>query len=205
MKNRERSLAKLVGSRNTKPSRCPNSPLSLAYPKLQVGKNLVAAGGRIDHREIAWWAEVSKETSTFDSLADSGEDRFVSLDLKLSISLGIMLKEVNNEVTSSTAQKAQAAAQQGKMLKGRQIAWLIFTFFKRNRKMGVFYSVTDPAKLGWLGDKNIHRFLMTWRLMTSQMQTTLPPDELTEILLQKGGEVRCAQGRRWTLLQDGRG
>jgi hypothetical protein len=158
---------------------------SLPAWKLQVGKNLVAAGGRIDQREIAWWAEVSKETSTFDSLADSGEERFVSLDLKLSISLSVMLKEVNNEVTASTAQKEQAAAQQNKMLKGRQIAWLLFTFFKRNPKMGVFYSVTDLAKLDWMGDKNIHRFLMTWRLMTSQMQTTLPADELTEILLQK--------------------
>ena len=96
-----------------------------------------------------------------------------------------MPKEVNNEVTASTAQKEQAAAQQDKMLKGRQIAWLLFTFFKRNPKIGVFYSVTDLAKLDWLGDKNIHRFLMTWRMMTSQMQTTLPADELTEILLQK--------------------
>ena len=158
---------------------------NLSAWKLQVGKNLVAAGGRIDQREIAWWAEVSKGTSTFDSLADSGEDRSVSLDLKLSISLSIMLKEVNNEVSSSTAQKEHAAALQDKMLKGRQIAWLIFTFFKRNPKMGVFYSVTDLAKLDWLGDKNIHRFLVTWRLVSSQVQATLPPDGLTEILLQK--------------------
>ena len=62
---------------------------NLSAWKLQVGKNLVAAGGRIDQRENAWWAEVSKETSTFDSLADSGEDRFVSLGLKLSISPSI--------------------------------------------------------------------------------------------------------------------
>ena len=109
---------------------------SLAAWKLQVGKNLVAAGGRVDQREISWWAEASKETSTFDSLEDSGEDRFVSLDLKLSISLSVMLREVNNEVTTSTAQKEHAASMQGKMLKGRQIAWFIFTFFKRNPKMG---------------------------------------------------------------------
>ena len=51
--------------------------------------------------------------------------------------------------------------------------------------MGVFYSVTDLAKLDWLGDKNIHRFLMTWRMLTSQMQTTPPLSELTEIILQK--------------------
>ena len=69
-----------------------------------------------------------------------------------------MLKEVNNEVTASTVQKEQAASQQDKVLKGRQVVWLIFTFFKRNPKMGVFYSVTDLAKLDWLGDKNIHIF-----------------------------------------------
>ena len=116
----------------------PKFPIlpSLTAWKLQVGKNLVAAGGRIDQREIARWAEVSKGASTFDSLADSSEDRFVSLDLKLSISLNIMLKEVNNEVTASTAQKEQAAAQQNKMLKGRPIARLLFTFFKRNPKHG---------------------------------------------------------------------
>ena len=57
---------------------------NLSAWKLQVGKNLVAAGGRIDLREITWWAEASRETSNFDTLEVSGEDRFVSLDLELS-------------------------------------------------------------------------------------------------------------------------
>ena len=179
-------LTKLVVSRNTTRSRFLSFPLpNLSAWKLQVGKNLVAAGGRIDQREIAWWAEVNKDTSNFDSLEDPGEDRFVSLDLKLSISLSVMLKEVNNEVITSTAQREHAAARQSKMLKGRQIAWLIFTFFKRNPKMGVFYSVTDLAKLKWMGDKQIHRFLMTWRLVLDQTQTTLPAEELIEILMQR--------------------
>ena len=136
-------------------------------------------------REIAWWAETGKETSNFDTLEDSGEDRFVGLDLKLPISLSVMLKDHNNEVTTSVAQKEHAAAIQGKMLKGRQIAWMIFTFFKRSPKMGVLYSVTDLAKLDWMGDKHIYKFLMTWRLVLDQMQTTLPADELIGILMQK--------------------
>ena len=96
-----------------------------------------------------------------------------------------MLKEVNNEVTSSMAQREHAAAMQGRMLKGRQIAWLIFNFFKRNPKMGVIYGVTDLAKLEWMGDKQIHKFSMMWGLMPDQMQTTLPADGLADILLQK--------------------
>ena len=36
--------------------------------QLQVGKNLVAASGRIDLREIMWRAEAGKEPSNFDTL-----------------------------------------------------------------------------------------------------------------------------------------
>ena len=158
---------------------------NLSAWELQVGKNLVAAGGRIDQREIAWRAEASKETSSFDTLEGSGEDRFVSLDLKLSISLSVMLKEVNNEVISSTAQKEHAAAMQCRMLKGRQVAWLIFNFFEGSPKMGVLYSVADLAKLEWMGDKQIHKFLMMWSLALDQTQITLPAEELIEILMQK--------------------
>ena len=82
-----------------------------------------------------------------------------------------MLKEVNNEVVTSTAQKEHAAATQGAMFKDRQIAWLIFTFFKMNASMGVTCSVADLAKLEWMSDKQIYKFLMMWRLMLHQMQT----------------------------------
>ena len=51
--------------------------------------------------------------------------------------------------------------------------------------MGVIYSVTDLAELEWMGGKQIHKFLMMWRLMLDPMQPTLPAEELTEILMQK--------------------
>ena len=89
----------------------------------------------------------------------------------------MVLKEVNKEVTTSIAQREHAAAMQGRMPKGRQTAWLIFTFFKRNPIMGVMYSVTDLAKLEWMGGKQIHEFLVMWRLVLDQMQTTLLEDE----------------------------
>ena len=43
--------------------------------------------------------------------------------------------------------------------------------------MGVMYSVTDLAKLEWMGGKQIHEFLVMWRLVLDQMQTTLLEDE----------------------------
>ena len=51
--------------------------------------------------------------------------------------------------------------------------------------MGVLYSVADLAKLEWMGDKQIHKFLMMWSLALDQTQITLPAEELIEILMQK--------------------
>ena len=99
IRDRGKVVSETHRSREHEIVKVPKFPTLPSLPawKLQVCKNLVAAGGRIGQREIAWWAEVSKSTSTFDSLADSGEDRFVSLDLKLSISLSIMLYLLQKE------------------------------------------------------------------------------------------------------------
>ena len=128
---------------------------------------------------------MGKESSNFDILEDSGEDRFASLGLKLSIPLSVMLKEIHNEVTTTTAQKEHAASLLGRMLKGRQIELIIFTFFKRNPQMGAKKSVTDLAKLDWMGVKKAHKFFMMWRLILDQTQTIPPVDEFLEILTQK--------------------
>ena len=82
----------------------------------------------------------SKDIFNFETFTDSGEDRFILLDLlKLPTSLSVTLKEANNEVTTAVAQKEYAAFQDGGMLMGRQIAWLIFTNSKANLQMGVMY------------------------------------------------------------------
>ena len=65
--------------------------------------------------------------------------------------------------------------------------------------MGVMYSVTDLAKLEWMGGKQIHRFLMMWRLTIDQMQTTFL------VSLTENGEVGWPKGRHRSLLRDGRG
>ena len=72
---------------------------SLTQWRIQIAKNLVTASGRLDLREITWWGEIGLAENTFETLADSGERRFLGLDLKLSTALGPMLKQANNPVT----------------------------------------------------------------------------------------------------------
>ena len=62
----------------------PNFPTlpNLTQWRIQISKNLVTAGGYLDLREITWWGEIGLAENTFETLADSGDQRFLSLDLK---------------------------------------------------------------------------------------------------------------------------
>ena len=167
----------------------PNFPTvpTLSAWKIQVGKNLVTASNRYDLKELKWWAEINDESATFESLADSGRERFKSLDLKLSAALGVMLKAAKNQVTERVHFEEMQSFDKGEMLKGRQIAWLILQHFKTNPKMGVFYNVTDIGQVKWRGDtpRQVHTFMMIWKYILHNTKTKIPTDELAEILLTK--------------------
>ena len=90
--------------------------------------------------------------NNFETLADSGEHRFLGLDLKLSTALGSMLKQANNPVTQDVNLRENSATNKGTMLKGRQIALLVFKHLHTNPQLGVMYQITDFADLEWRGD-----------------------------------------------------
>ena len=140
-----------------------------------------------DLREITWWGEIGLAENNFETLADSGERRFLGLNLKPSTALGSMLKQANNPVTQDVDLRENLATNQGTMLKGRQIAWLVPKHFRTNPQLGVMYQITNFADLEWRGDKlsEIHTFMYVWENMLSQMHTSLSRHELAGILLQK--------------------
>eukprot|EP00972_Heterocapsa_arctica_P113415 16437006-Heterocapsa_arctica.AAC.2 len=59
----------------------------------------------------------------FDTLADSGEDRLRSLDIKLSTALGEIVRAGPASLAADLQLKEHAAALMGGMLMGRQIAY----------------------------------------------------------------------------------
>ena len=137
---------------------------SLTQWRIQIAKNLVTASGRLGLREITWRGEVGLAENNFETLAASGERRFLGLDLKLSTALGSMLKQANNPVTQGGNLRENLATNQGTMLKGRQIAWLVLKHFRTNPQLGVMYQITDFADFEWRGDKpsEIHTFMYIW-------------------------------------------
>ena len=162
---------------------------SLTQRRIQISKNLVTASGRLDQREITRWGEIGFAEDNFETLADSdsGERRFLGLDLKLSTALGSMLKQANNPVTQDVNLRENSATNRGTMFKGRQIAWLVLKQFQTNPQLGVTCQITDFADLEWRGDKpaEIHTFMYIWENMLSQMHTSLSRHELAGSLLLK--------------------
>ena len=67
----------------------PKFPLitSLKQSHLQVGKNLISAGGFTDCKEVTWLSEV------FLDGADASDERYASLELTMSTALTICIKE----------------------------------------------------------------------------------------------------------------
>ena len=162
---------------------------SLTQRRIQISKNLVTASGRLDQREITRWGEIGFAEDNFETLADSdsGERRFLGLDLKLSTALGSMLKQANSPVTQDVNVRENLATNQGTMLKGRQIAWLVLKHFQTNPQVGAMYQITDFADFEWRGDEptEIHTFMYILENMLSQMHTSLSRHELAGISLQR--------------------
>eukprot|EP00972_Heterocapsa_arctica_P017555 2594403-Heterocapsa_arctica.AAC.1 len=135
---------------------------------------------------MKWWmCDGVGPGVTFESLADSGEDRFKSLDIKVSASLGKIIKIANNSLTQELQLLEQAVASTGGMLMGRQIAYIIYTFCQTSPNMDFTYGIEDLSHLKWSADGNISRFLFCWRLIISKMRTQLGEVELGEILYLK--------------------
>ena len=71
------------------------------------------------------------------------------------------------------------------MLKGRQILYMIVSFFTTNRQMEFVYGVEDLTAIHWLGGKDLHLFRHKWNEVAESMADKLGQDALAHILVKK--------------------
>ena len=151
--------------------------------RIQVTNNLVSASGRTDAKEVSWLNEVFGSEATYESLAESGPKRFQSLDLKLGASLSAIIRDSEAQTLIDDLERhASEAMKSGSVVKGRQVYWMINSFFKTNPALGLVYDVTDLGALTWLGDKQVHNFRHLWTQMTSNMKSALSEETLESLL-----------------------
>eukprot|EP00972_Heterocapsa_arctica_P084166 12399756-Heterocapsa_arctica.AAC.1 len=70
----------------------------------------------------------------------------------------------------------------GRMIMGRQIAYVIYAHFQTNPKMDFSYGIADLSELKWHGDHSIPSFLYLWRHIVTRMKVSLPEEMLMETL-----------------------
>ena len=151
-----------------------------------VKRNICAATGKEDYGEISWMDEIQKPGTTFETLADSGAVRFKSVDIRLAVSLSACVKDGSSELYRELQRReSECMSEKSECLRGRQIMWMILSFFKSNRDMSVVYTVQDLTNLQWQGDKNMHVFRHHWEDMTSKLRLELTENCLSEILVEK--------------------
>ena len=109
-------------------------------------------------------------------LASSGEDRFASLDHKMSAGLTICTKDARGsalQLYEDLLIKEGKAIEKGTIVKGRQIIHMILSFFKTNHSLDLVYSAEDLAALEWHGDKDMHTFRHMWTMYTAATSDVL--------------------------------
>jgi hypothetical protein len=72
-----------------------------------------------------------------------------------------------------------------RVLKGRQMYWMILRNFRTNANMILLYGIQHFANLSWLGDKRKRDFLATWKQVEALQRDELPEKNRAEMLLEQ--------------------
>jgi hypothetical protein len=130
---------------------------------------VAAASGR-GEQGYAWCLKAENPEVTFDDLADS--EGYDTLDIKLSSAL-THLASGDLGLRISLAVDRQKTL--GRVLKGRQIVWLVHDHHKLDDERGAMYDYADLQAIKFKGDNNLERFMNTWEMVLQGMTEPPPP------------------------------
>jgi hypothetical protein len=135
---------------------------------------VAAASGR-GEQGYAWCLRAEDQAVSFDDLADS--EGYDTLDIKLSSALTLI---ASGDLGLRISLAVDRQKQQGRVLKGRQIIWLVHDHHKLDDERGAMYDYADLQAIKFKGDNNLERFMNTWEMVLQGM-TEPPPPRFIEI------------------------
>ena len=126
---------------------------------------------------------VEAEDASFESLADSG--RFKALDVKLSAALtDLCTGELAFKVTNAT----EAEADKSRLIKGRQVLFMIYEWFNLCQEAGALYDAVDlfnvKLKPG-ASVKELENFLDRWDHTVFGLKKPIEEDQKREFLYEQ--------------------
>jgi len=136
----------------------------------------IAAASHKPEACFRWVLEAEAPTATYDLLADSGE--FGTLDIKLAAAL---TKVATGELGRKITLAVETEAKRGRMVKGRQILWMVRDYHKYDEEIGALYDYQDLLSVRLKNDSQLESFMNSWDSVLAGMRVT-PAEELLEVL-----------------------
>ena len=137
--------------------------------KLAFKKAVAATSSWRSDDAFGWISQVEK-VATMDELSSSGD--FTELDTLLAVEWD---KILTGEFKKTVQIHEIRLAQEDKMIKGRQITWLVFDHFRLSDIDGALLNWSELVHVSLKGD-NLKQFLNDWDTTCTYIET-LPDEE----------------------------
>jgi len=125
---------------------------------------VVPTSGNRSYNVVTTWISQSwAKGSTYESLADSGPDAFVTLDMMLSTAMQTMIMHAGQdakELRDLVSRKMEEAMKQYDILKGRQVVQLLLALFKTLDNSEIFCGFDHLASL--VCGPDLQAFVTQW-------------------------------------------
>ena len=124
------------------------------------------------------------KSSTFDSLEDSGERRFALIDTPLAKAL---ISKLPTDLRARVGRKEEELVAIGKTITGRQVAWMIYEYFRTDAHTQHFSSLQDLMSLAWRGDSpaQMEQFLQNWDYIVRSLDQRLDHIDVQSCFFEK--------------------
>ena len=167
-----------------------------------------------DNKELSWVHEI--ETKSYDDLEFTGGSdvqeihRFEELDTEISSKLRQMLEKSpaddphRKSIARKLALRERELHKQNRMIRGRQIAWLIVNSYIQKDESRTYATMTDLKNITWLGKDKVAEFIDLWTYHRNKLRGGWTEKEITDVLLEKVQHQKCMKTHMalWELLSD---
>ena len=145
-------------------------------------RSKVSSASKDPKEAFDWIMKVEDADATYEKLNDTPK-KFETLDAKLTAALTELCKgELGRKVTLKTEEEAKAR----RLIRGRQILWMIYEEFRINEEAGSLNDITDLMKVVLRKDQSkidhLAKFMMNWETILAGMKEP-PPDTTLQVML----------------------
>jgi hypothetical protein len=148
----------------------PNA-LTLYTWKTSLMRAVVVAAGKADYDGVIKWICQSWQVDKVTDLDSPGSAEYVMLDFKLVEGMDKMLNnggEKSKRVKQKVDLQMEAATRDNRILKGRQIVWMVCESFKTHDRSDLLCSFDHLAQVE-VRNHDLHDFMVQWNHVLDNM------------------------------------